>query len=103
MYKARLEIKNFAMSMNHEYSVNDVRCLVMYALNKVDTRKDFCENLRVFSGLYIAIMAFKILKPNEQFELEKGPLLYEQNHSSFYNSKSNKSRRKINRSNQFYE
>jgi len=57
--------------MSHEYSVNDVRCLVMYALNKVDTRKDFCENLRVLSGLYVAIMAFKILKPNEQYEFEK--------------------------------
>ncbi len=87
MYKARLEIKNFAMSMNHEYSVNDVRCLVMYALNEVDTQKDFCENLRVFSGLYIAIMAFKIFEPNQQFELEKGPLLYEQNRLSFYNSR----------------
>jgi hypothetical protein len=76
--------------MNHEYSVNDVKCLVMYALNEVDTQKDFCENFRVFSGLYIAIMAFKIFKPNEQFELEKGPLLCEQNHSFFYNSKSNK-------------
>jgi hypothetical protein len=63
--------------MNYEYSVNDVRCLVMYALNKVDTQKDFCENFRVFSGLYVAIMAFKILKPNEQFEFEKGPILYE--------------------------
>jgi hypothetical protein len=73
--------------MNHEYSVNDVRCLVMYALNEVDTQKDFCENSRVFSGLYVAIMAFKILRPNEQFEFEKGPLLYEQNHSSFYNSR----------------
>ncbi len=103
MYKAQLEIKNFAMSMNHEYSVNDVRCLVMHALNEVDTQKDFCENFRVFSGLYIAIMAFKIFEPNEQFELEKGPLLCERNHSSFYNSKSNKSCRKINRLNQFYE
>ncbi len=74
---------------------------VMYALNKVDTQKDFCENLRVFSGLYIAIMAFKIYEPNKQFELEKGPLLCEQNHSSFYNSRSNKSCRKINRLNQF--
>jgi hypothetical protein len=89
--------------MNHEYSVNDVRCLVMYALNEVDTQKDFYENLRVFSGLYIAIMALKIFEPNKQFELEKGPLLYEQNHSSFYNFKSNKSCRKINRLNQFYE
>ncbi len=70
--------------MSYEYSVNDVKCLVMYALNKVNTQKDFCENLRVFSGLYIAIMAFKILKPNEQFELEKGPLLYEQNHLSSF-------------------
>lgn len=89
--------------MNHEYSVNDVRCLVMYALNEVDTQKDFCENFRVFSGLYIAIMAFKIFEPDKQFELEKGPLLCEQNHSSFYDSKSNKSRRKIIRLNQFYE
>ena len=69
--------------MSYEYSVNDVRCLTMYTLNKVDTQKDFCENLRVFSGLYIAIMAFKIYEPNKQFELEKGPLLCEQNHSSF--------------------
>jgi len=89
--------------MSYEYSVNDVRCLVMYTLNKVDTQKDFCENLRVFSGLYIAIMAFKIYEPNKQFELEKGPLPYERNHSSFYNSKGSKSRRKINRLNQFYE
>jgi hypothetical protein len=89
--------------MNHEYSVNDVRCLVMYALNEVDTQKDFRENFRVFSGLYIAIMAFKIFEPNKQFELGKGPLLCEQNHSSFYDSKSNKSRRKIIRLNQFYE
>jgi hypothetical protein len=73
--------------MSHEYSVNDVKCLVIYALNAVDTQKDFRENFRVFSGLYIAIMAFKILKPNEQFELEKGPLLCEQNHLSFYNSR----------------
>ncbi len=100
MYKARLEIKNFAMSMNHEYSVNDVRCLVMYALNKVDTQKDFCENFRVFSGLYVAIMAFKIYEPNKQFELERGPLLYEQNHSSFYNSRAIKiAERKIARLN----
>ena len=70
--------------MSNEYSVNDVRCLVMYALNKVDTQKDFCENFRVFSGLYVAIMAFKIYEPNKQFELEKGPLLFEQNHSSFF-------------------
>ncbi len=69
--------------MSNEYSVNDVRCLVMYALNKVDTQKDFCENFRVFSGLYVAIMAFKIYEPNKQFELEKGPLLYERNHSFF--------------------
>jgi hypothetical protein len=95
--------KNSLMPMSNEYSVNDIRCLVMYALNKVDTQKDFCENFRVFSGLYVAIMAFKIYEPNKQFELEKGPLLYEQNHSSFYNSKGSKSRRKINRSNQFYE
>ena len=81
--------------MSNEYSVNDVRCLVMYALNKVDTQKDFCENFRVFSGLYVAIMAFKIYEPNKQFELEKGPLLYEQNHSSFYNSKGSKGRRKL--------
>ena len=82
--------------MSYEYSVNDVRCLVMYALNKVDTQKDFFfENFRVFSGLYVAIMAFKIYEPNKQFELEKGPLLYEQNHSSFYNSKGSKSRRKL--------
>jgi len=40
-------------------------------------------------------MAFKIYEPNKQFELEKGPLLYEQNHSSFYNSKGSKSRRKL--------
>ncbi len=73
--------------MSYEYSVNDVRCLVMYTLNEVDTQKDFCENFRVFSGLYIAIMAFKIYEPNKQFELEKGPLLCEQNHSSFYNSR----------------
>ena len=81
--------------MSNEYSVNDVRCLIMYALNKVDTQKDFCENFRVFSGLYVAIMAFKIYEPNKQFELEKGPLLYERNHSSFYNSKGSKSRRKL--------
>ncbi len=87
MYKVRLETKKFPTSMSHEYSVNDVKCLMMYALNEVDTRKDFCENFRVFSGLYIAIMAFKILKPNEQFELEKGPLLCEQNRLSFYNSR----------------
>jgi hypothetical protein len=55
----------------------------MYTLNKVDTQKDFCENLRVFSGLYIAIMAFKIYEPDKQFELEKGPLPDERNHSSF--------------------
>jgi hypothetical protein len=89
--------------MNHEYSVNDIKCLVMYALNEVDTQKDFCENFRVLSGLYIAIMAFKVVKPNEQFELEKGPLLYEQTHSSFYNSRVIKSCRKIIRLNQFYE
>ena len=73
--------------MSYEYSVNDVRCLVMYTLNKVDTQKDFCENLRVFSGLYIAIMALKIYEPNKQFELEKGPLLFEQDRLSFYNSR----------------
>ncbi len=78
--------------MSNEYSVNDVRCLVTYALNKVNTQKDFCENFRVFSGLYVAIMAFKIYEPNKQFELERGPLLHEQNHSSFYNSKGSKGR-----------
>jgi hypothetical protein len=98
MYKVRLGIKNILIPMSYEYSVNDIRYLIMYTLNKVDTQKDFCENLRVFSGLFIAIMAFKIFEPNKQFELEKGPLLCEQNHSSFYNSKSNKSCRKINRS-----
>ncbi len=85
--------------MNHEYSVNNIKCLVMYALNEVDTQKDFCENFRVLSGLYIAIMAFKVLKPNEQFESEKGPLLYEQNHLSFYNSRAIKVAEKITRLN----
>jgi len=33
--------KNSLIPMSNEYSVNDVRCLVMYALNKVDTQKDF--------------------------------------------------------------
>jgi hypothetical protein len=63
--------------MDYKYSANNVKCLAMYALNAVDTKKDFCENFRVFSGLYVAIIAFKILKPDEQFEFEKGPLLCE--------------------------
>ena len=73
--------------MSYEYLINDVRCLVMYALNAVESQKDFCKNLRAFSGLYVAIMAFKVLKPNEQFELEIGPLLFEQDRPSFYDSR----------------
>ncbi len=73
--------------MSHEYSVNDVRCLAIYALNAVDTQKDFCKNLRDFSVLYVAIIAFRVLKPNEQFELEIGPLLFEQDRPSFYDSR----------------
>ena len=85
--------------MSYEYSINDVRCLIMYTLNKVDTQKDFCENFRVFSGLLFAIMAIKLFDPNKQFELEKGPLLYERNHSSFYNSRAIKIAEKITRLN----